>query len=167
MAVSNTYQAIATTTLGSGQTSYTFSSIASTYTDLILSISNYSFSSNDCLVMRFNSDSTSNYSQTEIYGNGTSAASGRDSGTKLFILDNFVSNVGGLAQSQLHIMNYANTTTYKTVLERSGNSSTYTLASVGLWRKTPEAINSITILTATGGNIPTGTILNLYGIAAA
>jgi hypothetical protein len=65
-------------------------------------------------------------------------------------------------------MNYANTTTFKTVLIRANNSSTGVDLILGLWRKTPEAITSITIKnTGTSSNFAIGSTLTLYGIKAA
>jgi hypothetical protein len=75
-----------------------------------------------------------------------------------------------LAASNLivSIMNYANTTTFKTVLSRSNNAGAGggTSALVGLWRKTPEAINQV-VINAIGGNWITGSTFNLYGIQSA
>jgi hypothetical protein len=64
------------------------------------------------------------------------------------------------------IMNYANTTTYKTVLARMNNTSYGVGASVGLWRATPVAITSVEA-SAAGNNFAVGTTASLYGIAAA
>jgi hypothetical protein len=61
-------------------------------------------------------------------------------------------------------MNYANTSTYKTVLTRS-NKYDRVGAIVGLWRSTA-AINSIT-LTAYSNTYAIGSTFTLYGIAAA
>ena len=66
----------------------------------------------------------------------------------------------------VQIQNYANTTTYKTLLGRGNRAGGEVQANVGLWRKTPEAINSITIKIGSG-NFNSGTIFSLYGIAAA
>jgi hypothetical protein len=62
-------------------------------------------------------------------------------------------------------MNYANTTTYKTVLSRANNSAAGTEAIVGLWRSSA-AITSMTVLSETG-NIAIGSTFSLYGILAA
>jgi hypothetical protein len=66
---------------------------------------------------------------------------------------------------RINIMNYANTTTYKTAISRLDDAANYVGTSVGLWRST-SAINSVTILAGTG-NIPSGAMFTLYGIAAA
>ena len=62
-------------------------------------------------------------------------------------------------------MNYANTTTYKTILGRWGSSANnQTRISVGLWRSTA-AITSFTITPSLG--IAAGSSFTLYGIKAA
>jgi hypothetical protein len=70
-----------------------------------------------------------------------------------------------------NIMNYSNSTTFKTVLSRYSNGSTSngpgTEAIVGLWQNT-SVINSITVKQNTGSNnLDTGSTFTLYGIAAA
>lgn len=158
---------IATTTLGSANSTITFSSIPSTYTDLILVASaKNDQSGNVTFRMRFNSDSSSLYSYTRIYGDGTSAASDRTSQTFIDI-----GSIGGsstssvLAPSIVNIMNYANTSTFKTSLIRwqsQGTSAAYVMGEVGLYRST-SAITTIT-LTAAGANFDTGSTFTLYGI---
>jgi hypothetical protein len=63
-------------------------------------------------------------------------------------------------------MNYANTTTQKTILNRHGYvlGSNITRYAVGLWRSTA-AITSITFTPANG--FEAGTNFTLYGILAA
>jgi hypothetical protein len=164
-----TYEPIATTTLGSNQTSVTISSIPATYTDLVLIIN----AKNDTLTnteIRFNGDSTSNYSNTALSGNGSSASSSRESNNTSISIDNVAyMTTGDFSYSNIiQIFNYANTTTFKTLLARANSAANGVDAIVGLWRKTPEAITSLTILTTTGTrNFITGSTFTLYGIKAA
>ena len=167
MAAGSTYTPIATTTLGSAAASYTFSSIPSTYTDLILIAGNLSAAStNNAFKMQINSDTGTNYSNTFLAGNGSSATSGRNANAdSLRGFDN--PNILGPAVVTAHFMNYSNTSTYKTVLTRCSAAGYSTTAEVNLWRST-SAINSIKIFFATSGNdIQAGTTFTLYGIAAA
>ena len=166
MAAGSTYTPIATTTLGSAQSSVTFSSLGS-YTDIIavLDLAAVASQSYYCL-MRFNSDSGTNYSYTNLNGNNTSAISDRGSNTtgiytsyaQITNPDRVISNV--------HIQNYSNSTTYKTALVRSNavgqNSAS---AMVELWRSTA-AVTSISFHTS-ANQFATGSIFTLYGIAAA
>ena len=164
MAAGSTYTPIATTTLGSAQASYTFSSISGSYTDLILIAAPvYSSSTTNFAVQVGNGsvDTGSNYSYTRIYGDGTSAASDRETSYAYAALGILGANGNMIG----HFQNYANTTTYKTILGR-GNSSSYVSAYVSLWRST-SAINIIKVYPANGANFNSGTSLTLYGIAAA
>jgi hypothetical protein len=71
----STYEPIASQTLGSAVSSVTFSSIPQNYTDLILVV-NYGISANNFGArIRFNGDTGSNYSDSFIYGTGSSALS--------------------------------------------------------------------------------------------
>ena len=64
-----------------------------------------------------------------------------------------------------HIMNYSNSTTYKTVLTRGGDGSIL-VANVGVYRST-SAITQIQIEPQAGGNFDVGSTFALYGITAA
>jgi hypothetical protein len=64
------------------------------------------------------------------------------------------------------IMDYSNSTTFKTVLSRTSNAGNGTGATVCLWRKTPEVITSITIFTESAINFAIGSTFSLYGIQA-
>ena len=166
MPAGSTYTPIATTTV-TAQTSYTFSSIPSTYTDLILIAvaknSNTGSVANNYRI-RFNSDSGSNYSDTFLSGNGSSASSFRDSNQNELYWGTLNNTELQPCTSICHIMNYANTTTYKTIIARGNSAEVALNASVGLWRST-SAINSIQVY-AGGTTTFTGT-LTLYGITAA
>ena len=156
---------IATTTLGSAASSVTFSSITATYTDLILIGNITGQSSSGGLLIRFNADSASNYSYTALNGNGTSASSSRASNqTEGSISYTDSTTVPSSLITQ--ILNYTNTTTYKTILSRA-NSNYGALSYVNLWRATPAAINRIDILTSGGYNLNAGSTFTLYGIKAA
>jgi hypothetical protein len=162
-----TYVPIATTTLGSAAASYTFSSIPSTYTDLVL-ITNETITTpvSASLFLRFNGDTGNNYSNTDLYGNGTSAGSARDTsiiGIRFGAINN---GSGNLSNSTVNIMNYANTTTYKTVLSRFSDAGAESSTAVGLWRNTA-AITSITLYLASTSTYGTNSTFTLFGIKAA
>ena len=169
----STYIPIATTTLGSAQASYTFSSIPTTYTDLVLIGNGYGTISNgQAPTLIFNSDTSALYSRTVLSGNGTAASSTRDSGGNSIIVGNAVgweTDSTKPAMFIAHIMNYSNTTTFKTILARDGAANTTypgTEANVGLYRST-NAINSIQIKAGGTANFATGSTFTLYGIKAA
>ena len=163
-----TYTPIATTTLGSAASNVTFNSIPSTYTDLVLVISaNISTAQNAWL--QFNGDTGANYSDTFLYGNGTSAASGRNSSITVGYIDAygyFPSAANTFGTNITHIMNYSNTTTYKTFISRGNNAGAGVEANVTLWRSTA-AINSILIDLVGATTYSAGSTFTLYGILAA
>jgi hypothetical protein len=163
MAAGATYEPIATTTLGSAQSSITFTSIPGTYTDLVLVVAGTANGSGAYL--RFNSDTGTNYSFTRLNGNNANVIGSYRA------INQVNMEVGGIFLYQsnaiLSIMNYANTTTYKTVVGRSNalqsGAANYG-ASVGLWRST-SAITSVTYMADI--NMDIGCTFTLYGIAAA
>ena len=169
--MATTYQPIATTTLGSAAASYTFSSIPATYTDLIIIASIKADSTTIATpALRLNGDTTSNYSATWLYGNGSTATSSRASSQTYLYTGDYVAGVESTNLAITQIFNYANTTTFKTVLSRNNQINSAdgeTGATVGLWRKTPEAINTILYTSTNGANYAAGSTFTLYGIKAA
>jgi hypothetical protein len=65
----------------------------------------------------------------------------------------------------MHLLNYSNTTTFKTLLVRFDNSSTETSLRVGLYRST-SAISTILVETDSS-TFTSGSTFTLYGIKAA
>ena len=168
MAAGNTYVPIATTTLSSVTQNLSFTSIPATYTDLVLVLSLRASTTASDAYFRYNNDSGSNYSDTVFRGNGSTASSVRDSNALgMDIGITAISTDAATFQTPtiIQIMNYANTTTYKTALIRTSNATAMVSAIVGLWRNTA-AINEIDIVhRGTGWDI--GSTAALYGIAAA
>jgi hypothetical protein len=172
MAAGSTYTPIATTTLSSDST-YTFSSIPRTYTDLRLIVKGGITNTGWDFRWRYNGDTAGNYSQTSMAGDGSSATSGRTTSTT-----KITSGIGVDANTLNNIltvdfMNYANTSIYKSCIARhSSPIGTYVGTSdvLGMWRST-SAINSIYIYCGAsndgGANLYAGTTLSLYGIVAA
>ena len=167
----NTYVALRTETVATATPSVTFSlSGISGYTDLIVVANLTVATAGGNMVMTFNGDTTSGlYSKTQIEGTGSSAFSGRTANANNIGLD---SNMGeDTTNPSIHIiqlMNYANTSVFKTVLHRQAASWTAnpgTALRVGLWRNT----NAITSITLSNGatNINVGSTFSLYGIANA
>ena len=166
-----TYEPIASTTLGSNTGVVEFSSIPSTYTDLILVGLTGAASGTPSLRVRFNTDTGSNYSGTVLGGNGSSATSARDSsqtsgygGSRLTEMSTAVENT-----ITIHIQSYANTNVFKTWLYAAAGPAKNVERGVGLWRST-SAIDTVKL--SLGGSFPTvdtlsGTTWSLYGIKAA
>ena len=170
MAAGSTYTPIATTTVsGTSTATVTFSSIAGTYTDLVLVASGTLIGSTQNLEMRLNSDSGTNFSRTTLSGTGSAANSGRTTSASQIRLD--VYGYWGTTSPTTTIvqfMNYSNATTYKTFLARANNAGTGVDAEVGLWRST-SAITQIDLYPTVGTTekFAAGSTFTLYGIAAA
>lgn len=165
--MATTYEPIATYTLPSAQASIDFTGIPSTYTDLrIVYVCTQDVTSSPRL--RLNSDTAANYSQTSLYGQGISAASGRETNvTLIYLLQNGAASTTIPTMYTIDFLNYSNTTTNKTSLIRSNtdqNGSGNVQANVALYRST-SAISAIKIFSS--GNISAGSTATLYGIKAA
>jgi uncharacterized protein YbjQ (UPF0145 family) len=162
--MAKTYEPIATTTLGSSATFVTFSSIPSTYTDLVAVIQ-ATDAVGAFLKFQFNGDTASNYSYLWLYGNGSGAISGANA-TQTFIQGNVAANITSTIGTHIvNVFNYSNATTNKTAITRASNSTNGADAVVGLWRNT-STINEIKFF-VTGGAFDTGSTFTLYGIASA
>ena len=170
----NTYVALRTETLVSAASSVTLSlSGISGYTDLVLVIdtrSNTTSSSDTKLYVQFNGDTGSNYSQTFLFGNGSTAGSSRQSNQNQIYAGDISATGGssyaGLSNVILQIQNYSNTTTNKTMLSRVSSPNLFVEAVVGLWRSTA-AITSITLDLEGTPQFIAGSTFSLYGIANA
>lgn len=164
--MASTYEPIATTTLSSAASSITFSSIASTWTDLRIAFTPAGGSGANAVTVRFNSDTATNYSRTSLYGDGASATSTRNtSSTRITFAAAMQATYPEFYT--LDIFSYSGSA-YKTCLgtqSADANGSGYTASIVGLWRST-SAITSIE-LANNGGNFAAGTTATLYGIKAA
>jgi hypothetical protein len=161
-----TYEPIATSTLTASATSFTFSSIPSTYTDLHLVVVGL-LVANSQFRLTFNGDSGSNYSYTRITGDGAAASSGRATPAVRIDLNSATAVNDQPALATVDVFNYANTSVFKTALsefsnDRNGGGSVQ--RTVGLWRDT-SAITSLRILA--GGDFASGSTATLYGILKA
>ena len=129
----STYTPIGTATASGSTNIITFSSIPATYTDIIIVVK-ADGSGQGGYQVRFNSDSAGNYSSTRLYGDGSTASSDRQTNK-----NNLTSEWGGSTYNMYitHVMNYANTTTYKTALTRIADTN-FTVAMVSMWRNTAD-----------------------------
>lgn len=160
-----TYEPIATTTLGSATSPITFSSIPATYTDLRIVMVCTSQNATQDVYMRFNSDTGSNYSSTNLSGNGSSATSTRETNTSRIIVNKEAYTNTTIPQMYtIDIFSYAGSTNKTCLMTSSGdnNGSGAVDRNVGLWRNT-SAINEIEFRLSAGG-YNAGTTVTLYGI---
>ncbi len=162
-----TYEPIATTTVASSGVSgtITFSSIASTYTDLRVILVGQC-ANNTFPVLRVNSDTGTNYSHSFLRGNGTAASAGITTSTNNIYLGQSSWNQRPMLCS-LDLFSYSGSTKKIVLASESGdyNGGGMVTRTVGLWDST-SAINSISLI-VTGDTWNSGTIATIYGIKAA
>jgi hypothetical protein len=118
------------------------------------------------LQVQFNGDTSSLYSTTILFGDGSSTTSDRNSGTTTYVCWACYWNGTDIATTIINLQNYSNTTTYKTLITRNGAVTYGTEVMVGLWRSTA-AITSLTLQASGGNNFTTASTFTLYGISAA
>lgn len=163
MPLPSTMTPIATNTLTANAATVTFSSIPSTYTDLMMVVNTITSTASEYMSINLNSDTGSNYSRTRLSGTGTSASSGRNTNETVGYIGAETYGTNALKfNTVVHFMNYANTTTYKTFLSRANHIDLASEAIVGLWRNT-SAINTIKL----NSNFAAGSTFTLYGVKAA
>lgn len=168
--LSSSFESIATTTLGSANSTITFSSIPSTYTHLQIRALSLSASGTPELAIQFNNDTGTSYSQHALYGNGASAGA-YGAATQPFMIT--WQGAGGSTTNPganiIDILDYANTNKHKTMRSLTGRdnngSGTVSLNSGG-WLST-SAISTIVIKTQTGVNFAQYSSFALYGIKGA
>lgn len=160
--MARTYEPIASVTVsGTSTNSVTFSSIPGTMTDLVL-VARYSLTGAALPQVQFNADTGSNYSDTDLTGNGTSASSGRDSNQTKGYLGNNAQNNNVIVAN---IMSYANANVFKTTISSYANAGAAVDRRVNLWRST-SAITEVKFYLS-ANNFADGAVVSLYGIRAA
>jgi hypothetical protein len=162
-----TYEPIATTTLGSATATITFNSIPGTYTDLRLVI--VGTSSGGYGYLRFNSDSGTNYSLTDLEGNsnGVVRSARYTNQAQIYFYGGYTNLGSNPMTSSVDIFSYAGSTNKTCIVCDGGQGSSVSAAIrlVGLWRST-SAITRIDIVNA-AGDFNTGTTATIYGILKA
>ena len=168
----STYTPIATQTLSSAAASVTFSSIPQGYTDLVLvtNAANSNAATSFGMGFTINNDALAigKLSFTILYGNGSSAGSfiwtTSTSSMKTVSCGGGNTSLNSGSVGTVHLMNYSNSTTYKTILSRISEAGADVRTYVNLWQDT-SPINKITIYPNDGTNtILSGSTFSLYGI---
>ena len=163
-----TYEKIATTTLGSAAADITFSSIASSWTDIRLVFTGTSSIDYSNLFCRLNSDTGTNYSLTRLSGDGSTAASAQQTNqTRIAIANQSTLRTSIPKFYTMDLFSYAGST-FKTMLctgSEDENGSGTVVRTVNLWRST-SAVSTI-LLYPSSGNFNSGTTATLYGILKA
>jgi len=160
-----TYEVIQTYTSSGSTSTFDFTTIPSTYTDLIL-VYNGTFvgGNNGGIRLRFNNDSNSNYDYLRVYGT-QSDTKGSDNNFSNTFIDIAYMIAGSVETFQCHINSYASTTNKKTVVSHFASpDNDGTMQQAGTWQGTA-AINRITL--SSDYNHVSGSMATLYGIKKA
>jgi len=162
--VTNSYESIATVTVGSGgASSVSFSSIASTYKHLQIRAI---MKASDSIYMSLNSDANNgNYYSHWLTGNGASASASSYAG-RLAPVIMAGTGASGFSAVIWDLLDYQDTNKYKTVRVLTGHdqngSGEVGLTSM-LWKNT-NAISDINIAPVSGSSISQFSSFALYGI---
>ena len=162
--MANTYEAIATVTVGSGgAASIDFSSIPSTYTDLVVKWSTRNDSGRQ-VTFKLNNFST-NQTYRIIYGDGSGAAS--ESGARIFGYSNgSTTTANTFCNGEAYIPNYAGSNNKSISIdsvEENNATSAYMVLSANLWSSS-SAINQVTVIPQDGTSFNQYSTATLYGI---
>ena len=171
-AVTNSYESIATVTVGSGgSATVSFTSIPSTFKHLQvrgIARNTSAGTSINGIFTPFNSDTAANYSRHNLIGDGSSATASASTSSSNVLAGQYPQ--GGTTASVfgvfvLDILDYQDTNKYKTTRALFGtdlNGSGQVRLSSGNWRST-SAISTITI-TPEDANFAQYSSFALYGI---
>lgn len=151
-----------------GVSTFDISSISGSYKNLQLVLRDFDCATDTNLLMRFNSNTGSNYAQTTITQTGASTAILTCATyTNFYITDGDVDLTAGENQLIINIYDYANSSTYKTataygVFKDGGATFWNTYYTTMGWTVT-SAITDITIFNSASSNFDAGSYV-LYGV---
>lgn len=155
-----TYTALATFTVATPVQIVTFSSINQSFRDLIIVVEGLFETGSGNVLLRFNSDSGSNYPNIYLIGTNASATSQAFTGSFAYG-GGFNTTTRGV--SVWDIMDYSATDKQKTVINRTGTHADASYAWASRWTNT-SAITSVQVWANT--KFWTNSTISLYGIIA-
>jgi hypothetical protein len=169
----STYTLISSQVLSSSAASVTFSSIPSTYKDLVLRVSSRETagSTTTTFFVRYNGDSSTIYSDTVIYGQGSTGAgsyrnsSGGSTGNELGLDPANTATSNTFGNTEIYIPNYTSSNKkvssgFNAAESNTASGTEFNAAVASLYQGT-SAITSITLL---GASFAAGSSFYLYGI---
>jgi len=168
----NSFESIATVTIGSPTATVTFASIPQTYKHLqirgIAQNTQNTGSNNTQCFARFNNDSGSNYTMHQLKGNGSSVtASANTPDTGIYGLNTlYTGGISAFNGFVIDILDYTNTSKYKTLRALNGydaNGSGIIELQSGSWMNTA-AITRIDMPEVNGSTYGQYSTFALYGI---
>jgi hypothetical protein len=170
--MATTYTKIASVTVGSGgASSIDFTSIPSTYTDLVVKLSardNRSGESVTDVLVKVN-NSSSNLSDRRVYGNGSGAFSDNNTTGRVGVEPAPNSTSSTFGNFEIYFPNYSGSTNKSYSSDAvSENNATLSFATLtaGLWSQTT-AINQLTFYPAAAASFVQYSTATLYGVTNA
>jgi hypothetical protein len=154
-----------------GVASINFTSIPTTFTDLVVKLSSRAATGGpQDVVTEFNSDTTvTNYEFRQLQGSGASAISSSGASNQSATSTGSADTASTFANSEIYIPNYKSSTnksfSVDTVTENNATTAYATLRAV-VWKNTA-AINSITLKHISGSNLAEHSTAYLYGVSNA
>ena len=165
--MANTFELIASSTVGSGgAASIVFSSIPSTYTDLVLKLSIRSEGTSTNAVLLQLNGSSANGSIKAIEGNGSAASSWTDTSSYAGNIPPSTYTASTFSNNEVYIPNYAGSTNKSSSVDSvTENNATAALADLqaNLWSNTA-AVTSITLNRNGTNNFAQYSTAYLYGV---
>jgi hypothetical protein len=171
--MANTYELIEAKTLGSAVSTVEFTSIPSTYTDLLFRVSAREASSNSWSDLRIGfNGGTSDFSWRGLYALNTTVGSNTGTGVGGRTVGNVAANTNTsnvFSNVDIYIPNYTSTSYGKSIsidsaVENNGTGNVLHLAAV-LWNpSTQAAITSAAFTNSNSSNFMVNSTFYLYGI---
>jgi hypothetical protein len=167
--MANTYTLISSNVLSSAAATVTFSSIPSTYTDLVLRVSARS-SASGALNLTINADSSSLYSTTNVFNSGgiaTTTSYANQTRIRLLYLNSSSTAANTFTSAEFYIPFYTAAQNKPIAVmnapEDNDTASNTNQASAGLYRSTT-AITQLSLSPESTNNFVAGSSFYLYGI---
>jgi hypothetical protein len=166
--MANTFVKIGSTITVSGSTTTTmsFSSIPSTYTDLVIKVSARDLSTAAYFRINLNG-ATTNGTDRYLNGNGTAASSANEAFAGFGEANLSTDTASTFSSVDIYIPNYASTTTYKSMSIDSVRENNTTAATdnliAALWSQNT-AVSSIDLVAGGSTYFAANTTASLYGI---
>ena len=160
-----TYDLLDSTTLTSSASSVTFSGISGTGKGDLVLVANVKATAGVDSLLRFNSDTGSNYSWVRASGNGSSAASFANTTDGIYL--NAVASFDSTNFNSVivQIMDYAATNKHKSVLSRANNASLGVEMGASRWANTA-AITTIEFRSGSSTQFVANSTFHLYQIVS-
>lgn len=167
----STYDLIASSVLDSNAASVTFSSIPSTYRDLVLVASGKLSTGEAAIYMRLNSDTSKIYPYVNMTGSGTTAASASNSSSfSEFYLSNANWSATHTSNFIVNFFDYSVTDKHKPILCRANVAQSTGSAGVEAWAYRWGSTSAISTILVASENpaepFASGASFYLYGIVS-